>query len=321
MKLIWIICFLLSNLLIYCQNKDSNNPNTHHLKKKPISDYEHDLHSHLIKSERTEDKPFLFDNELYLDIILKKYEGNCFIKHNSTIYDLTPLDNDTLTMKTTEGRILKFNICRNVVSKCTTKIKGLIIITNPKETVNANNTNNTSANNATNVVSKKPHKPCKKLAGSWTKDKIWTWNNTDNFNLKFPSGEICNKTTNETYKINMNVRCNKNATEPRILNKGLFDESKCSNKIIIETREGNLFFYIYLYYSLSKEAFCCMVEYNSFKQICSRTYTTLHWCFYTNLRSNLFPIFRTYYNMRRWSTFHKRSNISYLSNSYSVYIF
>jgi hypothetical protein len=170
------------------------------------------------RSRITKEEFFLFDGETYSQdqVDLMSYVGNCYIRYNSTIYDLTPLSKfGSYYFKTKEAGSIEFNICQNVISQCDKNIKGL-------------------------AISK--GKTCTQFAGRWTEDKDWSWENagTDNVqvSLRFPPGEVCNKKTSEKYQVTMKLKCNREATVLKLLNDGTFDTASCNNTIIGETIEA-----------------------------------------------------------------------------------
>jgi len=58
----------------------------------------------------------------------KVYKGNCFMKMHNWFYDLYPIinKNDTMKIKSKDGKFIDFNLCHNVKTSCTDK-KGLVV--------------------------------------------------------------------------------------------------------------------------------------------------------------------------------------------------
>ncbi len=207
-------CRLKNNELKKKQDKESTDDDevdeetTHYLKK-----------NNKIAKSRSKEEFFLFDGDTYTSqqIKLLKYVGNCYIRYNSTIYDLSPLSKvGPFYLKTTEKGAIEFDVCKNVVAKCSHKIKGL-------------------------VVSDKTSNPCLQFSNRWSYGKKWSWKNagTDQTSilLEFPEGQLCDKKSK--YKVNMDLRCNPHAKVLKLINDGTFDTKACDNTIIAESAYGN----------------------------------------------------------------------------------
>jgi len=222
MKFLILILFIsiLSVLLCKQPNEASKtidsklptqNNQANHLKKQPLQKQE----KNQPKAKRTKSKGFIYDGEVYTQeqVKMSSYAGNCYIRYNSTIYDLTKLSNyGPFYMNTINGGKVEFDVCKNVIAQCNHAIKGL-------------------------VVTKEGAK-CRQFSNAWTFDKKWTWENMENFNLEFPEGEVCNPYTQEKFKVQVKFKCNLNATAPKIINDGAFNDNACRNYIIAETAEG-----------------------------------------------------------------------------------
>jgi len=182
----------------------------------------HKSHKNLLKNERAKRGFFLFDGETYQQdqIDFQNYIGNCFIKYNSTIYDLNPLSKiGSFFMNTKSGKSIEFDLCKNLISNCDNLTTGMI------------------------VSGKAGKPPCKKFADTWMHDKNWTWSDSNNFNLALPAGDTCNS-SGEKYKVNVNLQCNLEAKAIKILNDGQFDEDSCTNTIKLQSIEGKLCYII-----------------------------------------------------------------------------
>ena len=168
--------------------------------------------------KRTKEKFFFNEGDTYKQdqVNLSEQVGNCYMKYNNTIYDLSPLNRQgPFYMNTVvPGKKIQFNMCKNSVALCNKEVRGMIT------SLNVESTN------------------CKQFSDSWSKDKKWAWENSESFSLIFPTGGICNPTTNEKYQVAMSLKCNKDLRAPRIVNDATFDETKCQNTIVIETKEG-----------------------------------------------------------------------------------
>ena len=197
--IVYFIVYLITNLII-C--KESNRLKKQD-KEASTSDKSTSKRVLNLGQKTTEAKSknnfFLFDGETYSQelVHLGAYIGNCYIRYNSTIFDLTPLSKyGPFYMNTKSGNKVEFDVCRNVISQCNHKIKGLVV----------SNTGNT----------------CRQFSNKWSYDKNWTWTNMDKINLEFPEGEICNSFTSEKYKVKMVLEC-ANSTSPKLVNDGTFE--------------------------------------------------------------------------------------------------
>lgn len=176
--------------------------------------------AHHLKKSREKEGIFIFDGETYTqeETTLPHYSGNCFIRYNSTIYDLSSLSNvGPFYIKAQGGSSIQFDICKNTISQCDAKIKGLVV-----------------------SADRDKKKKCIQYSNTWIYDKTWDFKSAENFTLGFPEGEVCDKETNTNYKVNMVLTCNPQAKYLKITNDGLFNEKSCNNTIYAQSAEGKI---------------------------------------------------------------------------------
>ena len=142
----------------------------------------------------------------------KSYKGFCFMKMKNYFYDLRPFNMiKPWKLIDKNGKILNFNFCSNIDTKC-----------HPEEALMAD------------------IKTCKKFAGQSDQEKIWTLG-LDNYKkevitLKLPAGDSCGN--GKYYQTTIQLTCDKKANVPTISNNKSFDQTNCQNIIKIRSKQG-----------------------------------------------------------------------------------
>lgn len=143
-----------------------------------------------------------------------KHMGNCFMRINNWFYNINPVtpEGHDLSIRTIAGENIDFNLCHDLSTFCTgTDQKGMIV----------------------------DKDKCNHFASKSSEDKIWKLTNDTNeenekLTLTMPIGSQCPAGGN--YTTTVELQCNKNQTEPKILNSEEFIAQNCQNTIKIASK-------------------------------------------------------------------------------------
>jgi len=174
---------------------------------------------------------FLFDGETFQQEpppSFKNYIGNCYVVYNSTIYDLHPISKNPIPVpskRSKERSTVFLDLCNNaLVTRCPANKIGIL------------------KSSSYYPENQGQNETCKLFAGSSTSDKTWIWENSFEYTLSLPEGDTC--LNDRKYKTSITLKCNSEAKVPVVLGKK-FDETKCDNKIVIESAFGKIYFFIF----------------------------------------------------------------------------
>jgi len=155
--------------------------------------------------------------------------GNCFVKINNEIYDLTSLSDECRTYYTsgkTPNDNYDFNFCSNVHTNCNTS-EGLFVNKDKCQTYGGNSTLDKEFTTvSSNQLSKRK------------------WGNKTSFSshkklrMKLPPGEVCKSNQNQRYQIIYELECDPTESIIQVSNNGEFDANKCINVIKMRSKYG-----------------------------------------------------------------------------------